>query len=137
MKGTEAFTRIIQNYLNDEAVKDETIKAKLAMPKNCIENVVSYIINQVKNSGCCGITSSEIYSLALHFVLEDDLEPGTRLQCNIVVNEQVQLSQEEIEEAKQRAMLQVQREQMEKLRKPTTPKKVTAQPAQQTSLFDF
>jgi hypothetical protein len=79
MKGTEAFTRIIQNYLNDEAIKDETIKAKLAMPKNCIENVVSYIINQVKNSGCCGITSSEIYSLALHFVLEDDLEPGTRL----------------------------------------------------------
>jgi len=101
------------------------------------ENVVSYIINQVKNSGCCGITSSEIYSLAVHYVLEDDLEPGTRLQCNIVVNEQVQLSQEEIDEAKQKAMLQVQREQMEKLRKPTTPKKVTAQPAQQTSLFDF
>jgi hypothetical protein len=69
--------------------------------------------------------------------LEDDLEPGTRLQCNIVVNEQVQLSQEEIDKAKQKAMLQVQREQMEKLRKPTTPKKVTAQPAQQTSLFDF
>jgi hypothetical protein len=99
--------------------------------------VVSYIINQVKNSGCCGFSSSEIYSLAVHYVLEDDLEPGTRLQCNIVVNEQVQLSQEEIDEAKQKAMLQVQREQMEKLRKPTTPKKVTTQPAQQTSLFDF
>jgi hypothetical protein len=46
-------------------------------------------------------------------------------------------TQEEIDEAKQKAMLQIQREQREKLRKPTTPKKVTAQPAQQTSLFDF
>jgi hypothetical protein len=39
----------------------------LAQPKNAIENVVTYILNQVKESGCIGFADEEIYGMALHF----------------------------------------------------------------------
>jgi hypothetical protein len=75
--------------------------------------------------------------MALHFVQEDDLEPGTRLQCQVVINRQVELTAEEVEAAKQQAILKVQREQMEKMRRPVTPKKVQVQQVGQPTLFDF
>jgi hypothetical protein len=78
-----------------------------------------------------------IKSCDKHYVQEDDLEPGSPLTCQVVVDERVQLSPEEIAEAKQKAMERIQQEQIEKLRKPTTPKKALAQPVQQASLFDF
>ena len=138
MKGTEKFAQVIADYLNNEAEHDETIKAKLQLEKNSIENVVTYIINQVKNSGCCGFEDSEIFGMALHYVVEDNVEPGEKIQCGIVINRQVELTEDEIAEAKQKAIEKLQREQMEKLRKPIAPKKVQVQqPAQQTSLFDF
>jgi hypothetical protein len=137
MKGTEPFAKAIQTYLEAEAQQDEMLKAKLAQPKNAIENVVTYILNQVKESGCIGFADEEIYGMALHFVQEDDLEPGTSLQCQVVINQQVELTAEEVEAAKQQAILKVQREQMEKMRRPVTPKKVQVQQVEQPTLFDF
>jgi hypothetical protein len=49
----------------------------------------------------------------------------------------VELTTEEVEAAKQQAILKVQREQMEKMRRPVTPKKVQVQQVEQPTLFDF
>ena len=81
----------------------------------------TYIINQVKQSGRNGFADEEIYSMAMHYWDEDKIEVGTRPQCQIVLNHEVQLSDEEIAECKREARERIIRQQMEALKPKNTP----------------
>ena len=54
MKGTEHFKEIIKNYLDERAKEDELFHAKYETTTRTIDDVVAYILNEVKRSGCCG-----------------------------------------------------------------------------------
>ena len=102
MKGTEHFKEIIKGYLDQRAKEDELFRAKYETTTRTMDDVVTFILNEVKNSGCCGFADDEIYSLAVHCIDEPELEIGKPLQCNVVVNHHIELT--EAEKAEQRAI---------------------------------
>lgn len=66
MKGTEHFKEIIKGYLDQRAKEDEFFRAKYETTTRTIDDVVTFILNEVQKSGCCGFADDEIYSLAVH-----------------------------------------------------------------------
>ena len=114
MKGTEHFKEIIKGYLDQRAKEDELFRAKYETTARTMDDVVTFILNEVKKSGCCGFADDEIYSLAVHCIDEPELEIGKPLQCSVVGNHPIELTEEE--KAEQRA-LALKRYQDEELRK--------------------
>ena len=139
MKGTEHFTRTIAEYLNQRAATDPLFAPNLMKPHKNIEECVTYILNEVQKSGCNGFDDDEIYSMAVHYYDEDNIEIGKPINCQVAVNHVVELTEEEKAEARQEAIKQYQREELAKIQKRNErPKKVQTQaPQLQTSLFDL
>ena len=101
MKGTEHFKKTIAEYLNQRAATDPLFAPNLAKEGKNIEDCITYILNQVKASGCNGFSDDEIYSMAVHYYDEDDIKIGEKIECQVAVNHVVELSDEEKEEAPQ------------------------------------
>lgn len=138
MKGTEQFTRSIAEYLNQRAMTDPLFAPNLQKPHKDIEDCITYILNQVRSSGCCGFEDDEIYSMAIHYYDEDELEVGSRVSCNVVVNHTIVLTEEEKAEAREKALKQYQAEELRKLQEAKRTKgKATSEQAPQPSLFDM
>ena len=140
MKGTEQFKEIIKCYLDKRAKEDELFRAKYETTERTIDDVVTYILNEVKQSGCCGYADEEIYSMAVHVIDEPALEIGKPINCDVVVNRHIDLTEEEKAEQKALALKRYQEEELRKLQvrhsKPrASMPKETIQP--QPSLFDF
>lgn len=140
MKGTEHFKEIIKGYLDQRAKEDELFRAKYETTTRTMDDVVTFILNEVKNSGCCGFSDSEIYSMAVHVIDEPALEIGKPINCDVVVNRHIDLTEEEKAEQKALALKRYQEEELRKLQvrhsKPrASMPKETIQP--QPSLFDF
>ena len=138
MSGTEQFTRTISEYLNLRAATDPLFAPKLMKPHKNIEDCITYILRQVQQSGCNGFEDDEIYSMAVHYYDEDEIEVGKEITCRVAVNHLVELTEEEKAEARQEAIKQYQREELAKIqsRNARPQKKETAEVAQ-PSLFDF
>ena len=139
MKGTEQFKEIIKNYLDQRAKEDELFRAKYETTTRTIDDVVTFILQEVRNSGCCGFSSSEIYSMAVHAIDEPDLEIGKPLKCDVVVNRHIELTEEEKAEQKALALKRYQEEELRKLQaRNHRPRPVKAQENKQPelSLFD-
>ena len=140
MKGTEQFKEIIKCYLDKRAKEDELFRAKYETTERTIDDVVTYILNEVKQSGCCGFADEEIYSMAVHVIDEPALEIGKPINCDVVVNRHIDLTEEEKAEQKALALKRYQEEELRKLQvrhsKPrASMPKETIQP--HPSLFDF
>lgn len=86
MKGTEQFKAIIKNYLDNRAKEDELFRVKYEATARSIDDIVTYIINEVQHSGCCGFSDMEVFSMAVHAAEEPTLIIGEPLSCNVVVN---------------------------------------------------
>ena len=138
MNGTEQFTRTIAEYLNLRAATDPLFAPNLAKPHKNIEDCITYILKQVQQSACNGFEDDEIYSMAVHYYDEDEIEVGMEITCRVAVNHLVELTEEEKAEARQEAIKQYQREELAKIqsRNARPQKKETAEVAQ-PSLFDF
>lgn len=139
MKATEHFKQTIKAYLDERAKNDELFAVSYAKENKNMDDCVTFILNQVKRSKCMGLTDEEVYSLAVHFFDEDDIEIGNPIACNVIVNHTVELTEEEKEQARQEAFKEYQAEQLRKMQKRTNkPKTPKAQPEITTpSLFDF
>ena len=139
MKATEHFKQTIKAYLDERAKNDELFAVSYAKENKNMDDCVTFILNQVKRSKCMGLTDEEVYSLAVHFFDEDDIEIGISIACNVIVNHTVELTEEEKAQARQDALKEYQAEQLRKMQKRTNkPKTPKAQPEITTpSLFDF
>ena len=139
MKVTEHFKQTIKAYLDERAKNDELFAVSYAKENKNMDDCVTFILNQVKRSKCMGLTDEEVYSLAVHFFDEDDIEIGNPIACNVIVNHTVELTEEEMAQARQEAFKEYQAEQLRKMQKRTNkPKTPKAQPEITTpSLFDF
>lgn len=139
MKATEHFKQTIKAYLDERAKNDELFAVSYAKENKNMDDCVTFILNQVKRSKCMGLTDEEVYSLAVHFFDEDDIEIGNSIACNVIVNHTVELTEEEKAQARQEAFKEYQAEQLRKMQKRTNkPKTPKAQPEITTpSLFDF
>lgn len=139
MKGTEHFTRTIAEYLNQRAATDPLFAPNLQKPNKNIEECVTYILNEVQRSGCNGFEDDEIYSMAVHYYDEDEIEVGKAINCRVAVNHAVELTEEEKAEARKQAVEQYQREELAKLQSRNARAKKTENTSVevQQSLFDF
>lgn len=139
MKATEHFRQTIKAYLDERAQNDELFAVSYAKENKNMDDCVTFILNQVKRSKCMGLTDEEVYSLAVHFFDEDDIEIGNPIACNVIVNHTVELTEEEKAQARQEALKEYQAEQLRKMQKRTNkPKTSKARPEITTpSLFDF
>ena len=134
-KATDYFKQTIQSYLQRRAQEDELFALRYANPKKNIDDCITFILNYVKQSGCNGFADDELYSLAMHYYDEDDIDIGKPLtNCKVVVNHTIVLTEEEKAEAHAKAM---QRATDEAYRKITQGKNKTKKPetATQSSLF--
>ena len=137
MKTTAHFKRTIQAYLEQRASEDKLFAAAYRKEGKNMNDCVTYILNTVKASGCNGFTDGEIYSMAVHYYDEDDIEVGKPLSCQVSVNHVVELTEEEKAEARKRAVEQYQQAELRKMqernKKPTAKQETQVQP----SLFEF
>ena len=140
MSGTEQFTRTIAEYLNLRAATDPLFAPNLAKPHKNIEDCITYILKQVQQSGCNGFEDDEIYSMAIHYYDEDDLEVGSPVACHVVVNHTIVLTEEEKAEARKQAIQQYQAQELRRLQEPKRVKAKASTDSEQVpepSLFDM
>lgn len=91
MKGTERFKQTVKEYLDGRAQTDELFAVSYAKENKNLDDCITFILNQVKASGCCGMTDDEVWSLAIHYYDEDNIDVGKPISCGIVVNHKVEL----------------------------------------------
>ena len=138
MKGTDHFKELIKNYLDNRAKEDELFRAKYENTTRTIDDVVNYIFHAVQQSGCCGFSDMEVYAMAVHAIDEPHLEIGKPMDCNVVVNHHIELTEEERAEQRAIALKRYQEEEMRKLQQRNSrPKAAKPQPKpiQELSLF--
>ena len=103
-KPSEHFRDTIREYLEQRAGADALFAASCAKEHKNLDDCITFILNYVQQSGCNGFTDAEIYSLAVHYYDEDDIDVGKPLDCRVVVNHTIVLTEEEQREAHERAL---------------------------------
>ena len=139
MQGTEKVKVTIKTYLDKRAQEDALFRAKYETTSRTIDDVVTYILNEVKASGYNGFDDDEIYSMAVHIIDEPTLEIGKPIKCNVVVNHHIELTEEEKAQQRELALKRFQDEVLRKLQtRNSKPKAVKPQETKQPelSLFD-
>ena len=115
-KGTEKFKETIKAYL-DKLAESGDFALSYANPNKNLDECVDYILTQVKSSGCAGFTDDEIFGMAVHYYDEENpggIEKGIGGQ--VVVNHHVELTEEEREEAKRKALDKITEEEVRKIK---------------------
>ncbi len=123
-------------YLEQRAEEDVLFAKKYRNPAKNIDECVTHILNYVQKSGCNGFTDGEIFGQAIHYYEENEIEVGKPMNCQVVVNHVVELTEEEKAEARQNAVRRYQEEELRKLQNRNRPSaRQVTQP--QPSLFDL
>lgn len=136
MKSTDNFKRAIQDYLEARAKTDELFAKSYAKPNKSIDECITYILNEVQRSGCNGFEDNEIFGMAVHYYDEDNLDVGKKINCNVVVNHTVELTEKEKQEIREKARNAFYEEQLAKQRESLKPKKKVKESVSGPSLFD-
>lgn len=135
MKATDTFKQTIESYLQRRALDDQLFAETLNKPGKNIDDCITYILNQVKDSGMNGFADEEIYQMAVHYYDEDGIKPGAKIKCQVIVNHQVELTPEEIEKARKEAFNQFIAKQQDRLARRKETKVKTVEEPDQLSLF--
>ena len=134
---TPHFKRTIEAYLAQRAAEDTLFAVTYRKPNKNINDCCTYILNEVQKSTYNGLTDGEVYSLAVHYYDEDNIEVGKPINARVIINHVVELTSEEKEEARKQAIQQAQNEAYTRMtqRKPSTTKKENSKNGQMTLLF--
>ena len=103
---TKYFIQRIQAWLDSEMERDAQFKARVESVKDTktVEGACNYVLKCAKDSGQCGYDDSEVYGMVRHYFDEDDVQdPGDQNPQHIVVSGHVDLTAEQLEEAKEAA----------------------------------
>lgn len=104
MKTTDHFKNTIKSFLDQRAEEDAQFAEKYANEKKNIDDCCTYILNTVQKSGCNGFTDDEIFGMAVHYYDEESIDIGKEITCRVAVNHTVELTEEEKQEAHQKAI---------------------------------
>ncbi len=107
LESSGIFKTTILEYLEKKAKEDVLFAETFKKENKNIDDCIRYILNFVKNSGCNGFDDCEIYSLAVHYYDEDNIDIGKQIDCKVVVNHKVELTDEEIKKAKEDALKKI------------------------------
>jgi len=136
-KGTDAFMEAISERIIAMSDSDPVFAERAGNPDKSIEGCVAYILDTVRKSGLCGFTDDEVYSMAVHYYVEDGIETGGIPECQVVINRQVQLTEEEREEMRRQAKERVLSEETSRLRTVGKVANKPSRPVEESSLTLF
>ena len=135
MKQTDHFKAAIKSYLDKRAESDELFAVSYAKENKNLDECCNFILNEVHKSGCNGFADEEIFGIAVHYYDEDDIKNVKAVNCRVVVNHTIELTEDEKAQAKADAIQKAQDEAYAKLTsKKVAPKKEVPE-VQQASLF--
>lgn len=117
MKTTEHFKKAIKTHLDKRAVLDGLFAERYGDPGKNLDDCITYILKTVKESGCNGFADEEIFSMAIHYYTEENINVGKPMNCNVVVNHAVELTEEEKEEARNHAKRRFENEIYDRMRR--------------------
>jgi hypothetical protein len=100
---SQPFRQTILDAVTQKAEQDTLFAENLKKEHKNIDHCCNYILNTVKNTGVQGFTDDEIFSIAFHYYIEDDIDSPDAPQCEVIINHTVQLTEKEIAEAKKKA----------------------------------
>ena len=124
MKSTQTFKMTIQQYLENRGNNDPLFSETLRKENKNLDDCITYILNAVKASGSNGFTDDEIFSMAVHYYDEDTIDVGKPISnTKVIVNHHVEITEEEKQEAKQKALDQLTKESYEHMKKKPAPAK--------------
>lgn len=124
MQVSTSFKNSIQSYLEQRAEYDDLFARSYRNPLKNIEDCITYILNYVQKSGCNGFDDDEIFGQAVHYYDEADIEVGKPIDCKVVVNHHVELTEEEKAEARKEAIKRAENEAYNRMtQRKTAPKK--------------
>lgn len=139
MKTTDHFKNTIKSYLDKRAQEDPLFAEKYSNEKKNIDDCVTYILNTVQKTGCNGFTDDEVYGMAVHYYDEESVDIGKEISCRVAVNHTVELTDEEKQEARQKAIDQYQadirKKELERKQKKQEKKAEEVSEVEQLSLF--
>ena len=111
-----AFFDSMESFIMQKMDANDLFAKKVCNPKKNIEDCITYVINTIEKSRYKGLCDNDVYSLAVHYYEEDDIEVGKPINCRVVVNHQVELTPEEIAEMRQKAKDEVFRQEQDRLK---------------------
>ncbi len=74
MEGTEQFKERIKSYLDERAKNDELFAEFYANENKSIDNCINFIFKSVKQLNKHAFADEEIYSMAVHYYNEENLQ---------------------------------------------------------------
>lgn len=147
-KVSQSFKDTIKAYLDQRAQSDPLFATSYQKEGKSIDECCNYIVQEVQKMQVNGLADDEVFGLAVHYYDEDNLGEIKAVNCKVVVNHTVELTEEEKAQARKDALAEFQKEEVAKLRsekKETEEKEKKKAPAKpkpeasfnSPSLFDF
>jgi hypothetical protein len=110
MKVSNEFKEVIKNYLEQRATSDELFAATLKKENKNLDECCNYIMKCAKEKGCSGYADEEVFGWAVHYYDEDDIKDIKPVSGKVVINKSIELTEEEKEAAKQKAIQELNEE---------------------------
>lgn len=120
-KPSEAFKNAIKAHLDQCAREDRLFAKSYAKENKSIDECCAFIMQEVHKLDINGLEDAEVFGMAKHYYDEDDLGEIKAPKCRVVVNHQVELTDEEKAEARRKAIEAFEKEELARLRKESTP----------------
>ena len=132
------FEKSIKAYLDQRAIEDDEFAKKYANQEKSIEKCCQFICQEVKKTGRCGFSDEEVYGFAVHYYDEDNIKAIDPVKCKVIVNHSIDLSDEEKNEIRSKAIEEVHKKAIEDLqrKKPQVKKEDNGILHNQMSLFN-
>lgn len=102
MESTDQFKEEIKTYLDKRSAGDPLFAVKYANENKNIDDCCTYIINEVKKSNKFAFAHGEIFSMAVHYYDEENIEVGKQTNNVRVVVTRDEVPEEKREKAKPR-----------------------------------
>ena len=138
MKASNAFKESIKLHLEKRAAEDKLFAETYKKENKNLDECCNYIMQCAQKGGCAGYADEDVFGWAVHYYDEDDIKNIKPANGKVIVNHKVELTAEEIAEAKQKAIdnvvSQEQKRITQKVAKPIKKEEV-AKPVQQVGLF--
>ena len=135
MKASNAFKETIKAYLDKRASEDELFAVTYQKENKNLDECCNYVIQCAKKGGCEGYDPVEVFNWAVHYYDEDDIKNIKPISCKVVVNHSVELTEEDIAQAKQKALDNVISDEQKRITNKVKPKKVEPKLVEQIDLF--
>ena len=104
MSASNSFKETIKNYLDKRAEQDELFAVTYAKENKTLDDCCNYVIECAKKGGQQGYADEEVFNWAVHYYDEDDIKNVKAIGCKVVVNREVELTEEEKEQVRTKAI---------------------------------